>query len=241
MSTARSIRQWGGVVGILGLALLILGLSAWSVPSTLTPSFSNYQAPKLQAQATITPTITITPTATPVISDSLTATVTPTLAPTLTPMPTPTPSGASPESAREPNGAWEFIPGNSKIWYAMTDSRLKLEVWLDTNGQKGITMFVYAPEQKDLWVAKPIGQGTFNKLQPQHDLFWAGKTVAYGKWYVVVQNYNSFPVNFSLDYDRVATRVADRCAVCHGYEIGFDSCADKGDNFCENLEEEFKH
>lgn len=123
----------------------------------------------------------------------------------------------------------------------MTDSRMKLEVWLDANGQQGITLFVYAPEQKDLWITKPIGQGTRNKLMPEHDLFWAGRTTAFGQWHALVQNNNPFPVNFSINYDRVATRVADACAVCHGYDITFDGCSDSGDGFCGNLEEEFKH
>jgi hypothetical protein len=156
-------------------------------------------------------------------------------------MPTPTPSGTSPESAREPNGSWGYIEGNSKIWFWVTDSRMKLEIWLDAHRQKGISMLIYAPDQKDLWIAKPVGRGTANSLQPEHDLFWAGKTAAFGKWYVLVQNDNSFPVNFSINFDRVATRVADRCAVCHGYDITFDGCDDGGSDWCEGLEEEFQH
>jgi len=223
-----------------GIILAALALVAFAVPAMPTPAGVNAIA--LQ-ESTITPTLTITATESMTSSFEITptGTITPTLAPTSTPTPKPTPTGKDPEQAREPSGAWEFIDANSSLWFVMTDSRMKIEVWLDANGQKGLLFGVYAPEQKDLWTAKPIGQGTFNKLQPQHDYFWAGRTVAYGSWHLKLTNANSFPVQYNLNFDRVATRVADRCAVCHGYEIAFDGCDDRGSQFCEGLEEELKH
>jgi hypothetical protein len=227
---------------VLGTVMILaaLALMAFSVPAP-SATVLVHRAP-LQ-QSTITPTLTLTATmqttSTIIITD--TTTVTPTQVPTSTPMPTATPTGKDPYQARVPSGNWEFIDPNSSLWFEMTDSRQKLEVWLDANGQKGLTLEIFAPEQKDLWNSRAIGQGTFNKLQPQHDLFWAGKTVAFGAWHAKLTNHNSFPVNYSLSFDRVATRTADVCAVCHGYEIGFDGCSDKGDGFCAGLEDRFNH
>lgn len=227
-----------------GLLLMALALMAFAMPVSPAPFFASHSP--LQ-QATITPTLTLTAT----VQTTNTVNVTSTMAMTATSSsatshgagsmasPSATPTGKDPYQPRVPNGSWEYIDANSSLWYEMVDSRMKLEVWLDLNGQKGVSLEIYAPEQKDLWNSKPIGQGTFNKLQPQHDLFWAGKTVAFGAWHVKVVNHNSFPINFSLNFDRVATRAADVCAACHGYEITFDSCIDGGDGFCGELESDF--
>ncbi len=149
-------------------------------------------------------------------------------------------TGKDPNDAIEPDGAWRYIPGNSMLWYKMTDSRLTLEVWVDANGQSGLELAIFAPEQKDLWGGKPVGRGSFNKFRPEHDLFWTGYTRAFGTWYATLTNRNASPISYSINYQRVAKYTKDFCAVCHGYEIVFDDCEDRGGNFCGGLEESYK-
>ncbi len=149
-------------------------------------------------------------------------------------------TGKDPNNAIEPDGTWQYVQGNSMLWYKMTDSRLTLEAWVDANGQGGLDLAIFAPEQTDLWGGKPVGRGAYNKFRPEHDLFWTGYTRAYGTWYATLTNRNSFPVNFSINYQRVAKYTKDFCAVCHGYEIQFDDCEDRGGNFCGGLEDSYK-
>lgn len=148
------------------------------------------------------------------------------------------PSGLNPDQAMEPDGEWRYIQGNSSLWYKVTDSRLQLEIWVDANGQSGIALAIYAPDQKDLY-GTPVGRGSPNQNE-HRDLFWTGRSRAWGTWYAVVTNYNPYPVNYSLFYKRVAKSTKDYCAVCHGYEINFDDCEDQGDGFCGSLEGDYR-
>ncbi len=149
----------------------------------------------------------------------------------------PTPLGINPETARSPSDQWSYIAPGSTIWYRIDDSGT-LEIFMNANGQSGITFSVYAPDQKDLY-GPPIGRGTKSAVLP-YDLFWTGRTAVRGTWYAVVRNDNPFPVNYALNYQRKIGSVADRCASCHGYEIEWDRCeSDTG--WCEGLSEEYGH
>ena len=149
------------------------------------------------------------------------------------------PSGLNPDSAIEPTGAWQFIDPNATVWYKMTDARMQLVVWVDANGENGIALAIFAPDQHDLY-GTPIGRGSPHKLEA-HDLFWTGRSIAYGTWFARVTNNSSIPISYSLNYERRSTRKADACAVCHGYGIEFDGCEDApGGSWCGSLEEEYK-
>ncbi len=164
----------------------------------------------------------------------------------------PTPTGNSPETARTPMwvkpqycieamcpgavnapplnapGNWTWIAPNSSTWYKMDDGRsLQVDVWLFANGQSGLSFDVYAPEQKDLWGSKPIGRGAFDKSQANVgvDLFYTGRSVAYGVWYVRVNNGNSFPVSYSLRFTRTTpTGLRNVCEGCHSGNMDWGSC-----------------
>lgn len=149
-----------------------------------------------------------------------------------------TASSNNPDTAVEPNGSWLYIDPQATHWYKVTDNRVQLVAWIDANQQPGLVMDIYAPEQHDLY-GKPIGKGTPNKIE-SHDLFWSGKTIAFGTWFIRVTNDSANPIAYSLGYERRATRKADFCAVCHGYGIEFDGCEDKGGSgWCGSLENEY--
>ncbi len=211
------------------------------------------------ATVTDTSTATVTPTAT--VTDTLIATDTPTITPTATPRPTwtpfPTPVGDNPNTARNPlwvkpeycieamcpgavnapvlnsPGHWDWIVANSSVWYKMDDGHsLQLEIWVFANGQSGLSLDVYAPEQTDLY-GKPVGRGALNKNYPGADLFYSGRSSAYGIWYARLTNNNSVPTSYSFRFTRT-TPTGDACSSCHK-TIGYDwnACSDPA--FCQQL------
>ncbi len=151
---------------------------------------------------------------------------------------TPQPKGDNPADAMIPDGNWRFAGPHSSVWYKIDDGGLHLEIWLDTNGQNGLSLAIYAPDQKDL-DGKPVGRGSFNKFQP-HDLFWSGRTSAHGIWYAVVANANPYAFPYSLNYQRVRKRAVDQCAVCHGQISVFEGCEPPDSAHCTNLKEELE-
>jgi hypothetical protein len=152
--------------------------------------------------------------------------------------PAPVPPGKNPDTAIEPTGKWWFIDPGATHWYKVTDNRLTLNLWLKANQQEGLGLAIFAPEQTDLY-GKPVGRGAFSKFQPDYDLFWSGRTVAYGTWFATVTNYKAIPISYSLGYERKSTRPADACAACHGYIIVFEDCvSDNG--FCDRLQDDYK-
>ena len=167
--------------------------------------------------------------------------VTPTQRPLGTPTNTPQPKGDSPFTAQTPTGSWQFVGPRTSIWYKMQDAGLQLTIWVDANGQKGLDLAVYAPDQRDLY-GKPIGRGAFNKFEPAHDLFWTGRSRATGVWYALVTNNSQSPIQYSINYSRSKHSVADRCAECHGSEIQWWDCYPPDSEHCKNLWEEYnKH
>jgi hypothetical protein len=148
------------------------------------------------------------------------------------------PTGVTPEQAKEPSGEWQYLASNTSVWYKIADGGLQLTIWVDANGMGGLALAIYAPGQQDLY-GTPIGRGSFNRFEP-HDLFWTGRTRAYGTWYAVVTNHNSSAVPFSLNYARSKHSVADRCSSCHGQDIEWERCVSApGSSFCEDLRDEF--
>lgn len=157
--------------------------------------------------------------------------------PTATPVPVPTPLGDSAATAREVTGEWEHIGPNTSVWYRLHDARLQLSVWLYTNGQSGVSLAIYAPDQD---LSKPVGRGSYNKFQPS-DLFWTGRSRAFGTWYAVITNSNPFAVAYRLEYTRSIRSTADRCSTCHGWEIEWERCEPPDSAHCTNLREEYGH
>lgn len=215
---------------------------------------------------TLTVTATLTVTETPSFGATFFVTPTLTITPTNTPKPTataiPTPRGDSPETARVPMwvkpeycieamcpgqlnapllnspGNWEWIPANSTVWYKMDDGKgLQMQVWVFANGQTGLTLDIFAPNQQDLWNAKPIGTATQNKNYPGDDLFYSGRSAASGIWYGRLTNHNPYPVYYTIRYTRTTPTLANVCVSCHA-SIGYDwdGCVNGSDpNFCGKL------
>ena len=214
-----------------------------------------------QAQGTLTDTPTPTATVTATTTLTPTATITPTATPRPTWTPSPTPVGDSPDTARDPiyirpdncidamcpeqKGApaltaaesWTWIGANSSTWYKMDDGHsFQLKVWVFANGQQGIAMDVYAPEQKaHIWDDKPIGRGSFDKSQGNAgvDLFYSGRSKAFGIWYVKITNNNAFPMSYSIRFTRTIPQLNNVCDSCHAL-IGTDWGSCQG-SMCQSL------
>ncbi len=152
------------------------------------------------------------------------------------------PAASNPAAAAEPTGTWEWIGPNATVWYKVTDSRMALDVWVDANRQGGLSLAVFAPEQTDLYGSTPVGRGSFNVSQPEHDLFWTGHTRAFGSWYIRLTNNNNSAISYNLNYLRKAISQANYCAACHGYDIDeWNRCETRGnDNFCGDLQGNYK-
>lgn len=226
--------------------------SALQITATVQPTSS--PSPTLTPMVTITATSTVTPalpvTGTFAVTDAMTSTAsvssTVILTTTSTTIPAhgahpeapPLPPGKNPETAIEPTGQWRFIEAGATHWYKVADNRLKLEIGVSANGQEGLGLAVFAPEQTDLY-GKPIGRGAYSKFFPMYDLFWSGRTIAFGTWYATVTNYKPFPISYSISYERKSARPADECAKCHGYIIHWEDCV-SDDGFCDNLQENYK-
>lgn len=172
----------------------------------------------------------------------------------------PTPTGNSPETARDPiyvkpdncidamcpeqRGApaltaaesWTWIDANSSTWYKVNDGHgFQVKFWLFANGQQGLSFEVFAPEQQNLWEAKPIGRGSFNKSQANigADLFYSGRSQASGIWHIRVINGNSVPVSYSVRFTRTLPTMSNVCDSCHKL-IGTDWGSCQGD-MCSQL------
>lgn len=245
---------------ILSFALLLFTFSL-TLAATNAPD-ANVSASLFQTTATVQPMSLPTPTATLTATSTITATSPVTTTDTLTntgnvsstviltttstampahaahPVAASLPPGKNPETAIEPTGQWLFIEAGATHWYKVADNRLKLEIGVSANGQEGLGLAVFAPEQTDLY-GKPIGRGAYSKFFPMYDLFWSGRTVAFGTWFATVTNYKPFPISYSISYERKSARPADECAKCHGYIIHWEDCVSE-DGFCDNLQENYK-
>ena len=222
----------------MALALFLLtaslALAATSAPTASKPG------PHLQSVSTPTATLTVTDTLTTTLASSpLTTTLQPTI--TLAPAHVVSPPANNPDNAQAPTGGWVYINPGASQWYKLYDAGVQLLVWVDGNGQQGLALALYAPDQKDLY-GKPIGRGSYNKFLPAHDLYWQGYTPASGAggtWYAVVTNGSNSPISYNLGYKRDYNSVRARCSVCHGFDIPWDECVDNGNTWCEDLQDEY--
>lgn len=117
------------------------------------------------------------------------------------------PSGDSPANAIPADDKWMSIAPGASVWLKMENGRATvMALWLDANGQGGLDLSVYAPDISSGLNAntKPTGRGTFNRLEPSHDLLWRGQSPNGGTWFALVTNGNSIPVAFKLGFVRTA-------------------------------------
>jgi hypothetical protein len=116
-------------------------------------------------------------------------------------------SGDSPSNAIPADDKWMSIAPGASVWLKMENGRATvMDLWLDANGQGGLNLFVYAPDiSAGLNTnTKPTGRGTFNRLEPSHDLLWRGQSPNGGTWHALVTNGNSIPISFKLGFVRTA-------------------------------------
>jgi hypothetical protein len=266
MKTNRMLR-WSILLGSVVLApVLMLATTPYAFGCDAGYNASAVQCVPIAQVAstdtetpTPTATATLTATATPTVTDTLTVTPTATPSPTWTA--TPTPRGDDPTTARIPMwvrpeycieamcpgavnapmlnspGGWDWIAPNSSVWYKMDDGRsLQVQIWVFANGQSGLSLDVFAPEQKDLY-GKPIGRGSLNKNYPGADLFYSGRSAAYGIWFARFTNNNPVPISYSLRYTRTTPSLNNVCDSCHvAYPYDWGSCNNgPGSNMCEKL------
>jgi len=244
--------RWSVLLGVILLVpVLTLATSSYAFGCDVGYDGSTIQCVPI-AQIASTDTDTPTPTATATSTITTTLTITPTATRKPTPTPIPTPKGDSPETARIPMyvkpqycieamcpgavnapplnapGNWTWIDANSTTWYKADDGRsLQLEIWLFANGQQGLSFDVYAPEQKNDLYGKPIGRGAFDKSQANAgvDLFYTGRSTAYGIWYIRVNNGNAYPVWYSLRFTRTTpTGLKNVCEGCHTGNMDWGAC-----------------
>ena len=120
---------------------------------------------------------------------------------------TPLSVGDSPANAIPAEDKWMTIGPGAGVWLKLENGRATvINLWLDANGQGGLNLFVYAPDISAGLNAntKPTGRGTFNRLEPSHDLIWRGQSPNGGTWHALVTNSNSIPVAFKLGFVRTA-------------------------------------
>jgi hypothetical protein len=232
----------------LFLLTVSLALASTSAPATskpvARPQAANTPTGTLTTANNVTTTLqaTVTPQASSTLTVTVESTVTPLPASTVTPTVTFLLPALNPNDARIPSGRTEFIGPGVSHWYKMSDAGMELKVWVDANGQQGLSLALYAPDQTDLY-GKPIGRGAYNKFEPSHDLFWNGYTSASGAggtWYAIVTNGANIPIGYTLGYKRIINSVKARCSECHGFSIEWDRCEDHGSSWCEDLYEEYK-
>lgn len=163
----------------------------------------------------------------------------PVVAPNPPAAPAPPVAGSlDPNQAPAPNADWVWIQPFTAMWYKANDGGRRLSVYINSNGARGLSLEVFAPDQKNPWDARPVGQGTDGK---GFDLFWTGRSRQHGDWLVRVTNHNDFAVNYSLGTTLIADRAGDLCGACHGIiEDEWDRCEHSG-SFCEDLKEEYRN
>lgn len=118
----------------------------------------------------------------------------------------PSPKGDSPASAKTISDVLQTLEPGGVHWYKIDNGKnFYLDVWLDANGQSGITFAMYSPEQTNGLAVDtiPKGRGGPAKNQP-HDLLWKG-SFATGVWYALVRNYNPTPIQYKLGIQQSTT------------------------------------
>lgn len=163
----------------------------------------------------------------------------PAVAPTAAPAKPAAPVTGSPDpnQAPAPTGDWIWIQAKAAVWFKANDGGRRLSVYINSNGQRGLSLDIFAPDQHDVWDTKPVGRGQEGK---GFDLFWSGRTRLHGDWLVRVTNNNDFAVNYSLGTTLIADRAGDLCRACHGLiDDEWDRCEHKG-TFCQDLQKDYR-
>ncbi len=115
--------------------------------------------------------------------------------------------GLGPGDAIDPADKWDTIQPGATVWYKMDrPQNSHLELWLDANGNPGIKMAIYSPDQiADLGTVQPKGRATPNKLDNRHDQWWVGQSPSGGTWYAIVTNVTNQALAYKVGSDQVVT------------------------------------
>jgi hypothetical protein len=238
--------RWSAVIALILVALTVSQAFAQGP----TPTATNTATGPIPTTTTITTTNTITTTT--AITPTATAVPAPTRRPGSSPDVPLTPVLVKPGDCIDmmcPDakfavdmanaGGWIWIDPNTTDWFKVNDyGGLQVSVWLYANGQSGMGMDIFAPEQKNWWEAKPIGRGSLNPNMKPADLFWSGNTLASGDWLIRVMNSNPYPINYSLRFSRDIPFRLNRCDACHAMlrDMMWGNCQDgPNSNWCSDL------
>jgi Tol biopolymer transport system component len=128
--------------------------------------------------------------------------------------------GSSQFDALPITGQTQFIQPQTQLWFYFdynTDrdkNKSRIEVWVDDNLSQdtlkktiasNVELFIYTQAQANDYIRdssiQPIGKGSQPGTSSNvsgHDLYWAGRFNSNGRYYVVVKNSNTIPIEFRL-------------------------------------------
>lgn len=118
------------------------------------------------------------------------------------------PTGAGPHDPLMVTNAFQTLAPNSSLWFYFdyTGDRTKIDVTLEANGAKNVTMGIFTPEQGKNWLqdpsTKPVGIGTEASDQTSmgvYDLNWRGNFNFPGRFFVRVANNNPNAIQFRIN------------------------------------------
>lgn len=150
----------------------------------------------------------------------------------------PATGSADPYNAPAPAGVEVYIAPRTTVWYTVNDGFRRLTMWIDANGQTGLSMAIYGPDQPDVWSAKPVGRPGPGEGR---DFFWTGRSAFKGNWRIKLTNDNDFAVPYTFTAMSVSDKNGDLCRACHGnIEDEWDRCEHEG-SFCQDLKDQFRN
>lgn len=148
------------------------------------------------------------------------------------------PGSPDPFNAPAPSGTQVYIQPHSSVWYTADDRGRRLSIWMNANHQSGLQVAIYAPDQTDVWNARPIGVAASGQ---GFDFFWTGRSRMKGTYRIRVTNTNDFSVPYTLGAQAVSDKNGDLCKDCHGViEDEWERC-EHGGSFCEDLKDQYKN
>lgn len=160
-------------------------------------------------------------------------------APPPAPAPAPVlPGSRDPYNAPAPSGTEMYIQPQTSVWYSVDDRGRRLSIWMNANHQSGLVVAIYAPDQTDVWNARPTGIAAPGQ---GFDFFWTGRSRSKGTYRIRVTNTNDFSVPYTLGTQSISDKNGDLCRDCHGnIEDEWDRCEHDG-SFCEDLKDQYKN
>ncbi len=116
--------------------------------------------------------------------------------------------GDIPATAVNTTCGWQTISGGSDTWYTVPYTRgTQLEITLDDYGA-GIGFDVWDPLQIQTWgtldQVPPVGSGSPNAAEPNHDLTWAGHLPDNGTYFVHLTNNDAVTDSYRLCFTQQA-------------------------------------